>query len=176
VKKSGIKIHSLEKLIATLNGQIAAKDSEIVMLNTTITDLNTNIASMKLTIDTLTAENMARQDTIKDQTTRLHTAYYIVDNYKSLRDKKVLTKEGGFLGIGKKQSVLADFNREPFTMIDISQTPNIAINNTKNARMLSEHPAGSYKWTKAQEKYTGITITDPEMFWKASKYLVVVTN
>jgi hypothetical protein len=41
---------------------------------------------------------------------------------------------------------------------------------------VSTHPSGTYKIQKANEKVTSIEITDPENFWKASKYLVVVAE
>ena len=79
------------------------------------------------------------------------------------------------LGIGKAKSVVPDFNQNAFTQIDYTSTKTISINK-KGAKLVSTHPSGTYKLQTENEKVTSIEITDPENFWKASKYLVVVAE
>ena len=130
---------------------------------------------MQGTMDTMKMEIDTKSMEIVDKTTKLHTAYYTIGTYKQLRDKKIIAKQGGFLGLGKSKSLIPDFNKDAFTQIDYTATSSIAING-KNAKMVSTHPSGSYKLQKENEKVKSIEITDPESFWKASKYLVVVTD
>jgi hypothetical protein len=128
-------------------------------------------------MDTIRTEVKVKQAEIVDKTTKLNTAFYTVGTYKQLRDKKVLSKQGGFLGLGKQPKVVSDFNQDAFTQIDVTSTKSIAINaGGKDARLISTHPNGTYKLQKQNNKVTGIEITDPDKFWKASKYLVVVTE
>jgi predicted nucleic acid-binding Zn-ribbon protein len=176
VRRNNVKLAEFEKMIKSLNMQLAEKDSSINVLNENVLALNGTITNMQGTIDTLSSDNAAKLAEINDKTTRLHTAYYTVGTFKELRDKKVLTKEGGFLGIGKQKTVLPDFNRDAFTQIDLTSTKTININK-KDAKLLSTHPSGSYKLQRdANQQVTAVEITDPETFWKASKYLVVVTD
>jgi uncharacterized protein (DUF3084 family) len=175
VRRSNVKVAELEKMIESLNTQLAMRDSSINALNENVLALNTTITNMQGTIDTMRNDNANKAREISEKTTRLHTAYYTVGNYKTLRDKKVISKQGGFLGLGKQKTVVPDFNREAFTQIDLTSTKTIELN-TKAAKLVSTHPTGTYTLKKENEKITAIEITDPEKFWQASKYLVVVTD
>lgn len=175
VRKSNVKVAELEKMIGSLNSQLAVRDSSINSLNENIFALNGKITTMQTEIDTIVIESARKTAEITDKTTKLHTAYYTVGDYKTLRDKKVLAKQGGFLGLGKAKTMVPDFNREAFTQIDFTSTKTIQLN-TKSAKLLSTHPTGSYNLLSENKKVTAIEITDPEKFWQASKYLVVVTE
>ena len=175
IKKGNVKITELESLMKGLNLQIAEKDSNMVALNAQITNLNGTIVNMQSSIDTMKMDITVKATEISDKTTKLHTAYYTIGTYQQLRDKKVIAKLGGFLGLGKSKTMIPDFNKDAFTQIDYTSTNTIAIN-SKNAKMVSTHPTGSYKLQLENEKVKSIEITDPENFWKASKYLVVITD
>ncbi len=175
LKGSNARIGSLEKMIASLNEQVAQKDSELAVLNLQLLSLNKNIDSLHVFIDTISAQNQFKAQVISDQTTRLHTAFYVVGTYKELRDKNVLNKEGGFLGLGKEQKLKSDFNNEAFTRIDFTQLATITIN-SKGARVLTNHPSDSYRIDGDKKQVRSLMITDAEKFWKVSKYLVIVTN
>lgn len=175
VRKSNVKVAELEKMIASLNTQLAQRDSSISSLNENIVALNGTITNMQGQMDTIKMDVAQKTAEISDKTTRLHTAYYTVGTYKTLRDKKVLSKQGGFLGIGKAKTMVPDFNQEAFTRIDLTSTKTIELN-TKAAKLVSTHPSGTYTLRKENEKITAIEITDPDKFWQASKYLVVVTE
>ena len=96
---------------------------------------------------------------------------------KQLKAKGLLTKEGGFIGLGKTKTMAASFPDSSFKQIDITVMKSIPVN-SKNAKLISEHPANSYKFIRdANKKIESIEITDPAQFWKISKYAVVeITN
>jgi len=175
VRKSNVKVAELEKMIGSLNSQLAVRDSSINSLNENIFALNGQITTMQGEIVTIQSDNAMKAQEITDKTSKLHTAYYTVGDYKTLRDKKVLAKQGGFLGLGKQKTMVQDFNQEAFTKIDFTSTKTIQLN-SKTAKLLSTHPTGSYNMLSENKKVTAIEITDPEKFWQASKYLVVVTE
>jgi DNA repair exonuclease SbcCD ATPase subunit len=178
LKRSNSRIGEFEKMVANLNTQIETKDKELAELNTKLNDLNTQVATLNTNVSTLTVQNEEKTKFIDDQTSKLHTAYYTKGTYKELESKNVLTKEGGFLGIGKEQKITNDFNPDAFAKVDITQTKVIPIE-SKNAKVISTHPTNSYVLeTKEQDKkyVTNLVINDPEQFWKASKYLVVMTQ
>jgi len=176
LKASGGKVAELEKMIATLQDQMAQKNKELEGLNQQIASLNTKVEKLNTDVSDLTAQNTTKQKTIDDQTAAMHTAYYTIGTSKELQTNKVINKEGGFLGLGKHPILRSDFNADAFKTIDITQTTTIAINK-KDAKMITTHPADSYKMDKdAKGQVTNIVITNPDKFWKASKYLVVQTN
>jgi DNA repair exonuclease SbcCD ATPase subunit len=178
LKRSNSRIGEFEKMVANLSQQIEAKDKELAELNTKLNDLNTQVATLNTNVSTLTTQNEEKTKYIDDQTAKLHTAYYTKGTYKELEGKNVLTKEGGFLGIGKEQKVTNDFNPDAFAKVDITQTKVIPIE-SRNAKVITTHPTNSYVLeTKEQDKkyVTNLVINDPDQFWKASKYLVVMVQ
>src|ERR1035437_200869 len=176
VRQSDYKMSSLEKMISTLKAQLISKDSELVDLNKQLLAVNANVVQLKSNIAELKATGEKQTQTINDQTSQLNTAYYVVGTYKDLKAKKVLDKDGGLLGIGSTEKVKVDFNQNAFTRIDITQTNNITIE-SKKAELITTHPASSYKLEKNDKKvFTKLVITNPDKFWEASKYLVIVTD
>jgi chromosome segregation ATPase len=175
LKGSNIKIAGFEKMVASLNLQLGEKDKELADMNSRLANLNTTVDKLNTDVTSLTAENSERQRVIEDQTTKLHTAYYTTGTFKELEAKKIVNKEGGFLGIGREKKLQKDFNSEAFNTIDITKTATIPIE-AKDALVLTNHPSTSYTIEHKGKEVSNITITDPEKFWKASKYLVVVVD
>ncbi len=173
--RSNSKVAKFEKMVATLKEQLAQKEADLALLNEKLGNLNIELATLKVSFDSLSNQNQNQAVVIADQTTKLHTAYYTVGSYKKLRDKKVLVKEGGILGIGKKAKMVPAINDESFVKIDYTQMASIPVNR-KKAELITTHPQGSYKLEKSNDLISDIVITDPEKFWSASKYLVVVTK
>lgn len=173
--RSNSRAAKFEKMVASLKEQITQKEQELALLNEKLGTLNVELATLKTTFDSVATQNQAQATTIADQTNKIHTAYYTVGTYKKLRDKKVLAKTGGVLGLGKKPVVVPAIKDENFTKIDYTQVASIPVN-SKKLQMVTTHPEGSYKIEKANDLISDILITDPEKFWSASKYLVVVTK
>ena len=89
--------------------------------------------------------------------------------------KGVITKKGGFIGIGKTEQLKQDFNTDYFTQVDITETQAIDLF-SKKANILTSHPSDSYKLEGDDESVDKLVILDPVRFWSASKYLVVVVE
>lgn len=181
-KSANVKIKSLDKMIADLNDQIQQKETELASLksdldkaNMQITNLNTQLNTVTSNNQELTAQNTAQANTIAKQTTDLNTAYYVVGTYKELRDKGVVDKEGGFIGLGKNEALKDDFDPSAFTQVDIRNFTELPIN-AKDAKVITSHSTSSYNLVEDNKKVEELQITDPQQFWKTSKYLVVLTD
>lgn len=175
LKNSGNKIAHFETMIKTLNEQIAQKDRELADLNDKLNSLNTQVAQLQTSVDTLTRTTIAQTKTIDEQTTSLHTAYFVVGKSKDLQTMKVIDKTGGLLGIGKTSKLSSNFDNNKFTRIDYVQTSTIPID-SKGAKVITTHPSDSYTLNKDKDKVVSLSITNAEKFWSASKYLVVVKD
>ncbi len=175
LKNSGNKIAHFETMIQTLNEQIAQKDRELADLNDKLNSLNTQVAQLQTSVDTLTRTTIAQTKTIDEQTTSLHTAYFVVGKSKDLQSMKVIDKTGGLLGIGKTSKLSSNFDNNKFTRIDYVQTSTIPID-SKGAKVITTHPSDSYTLNKEKDKVVSLSITNAEKFWSASKYLVVVKD
>jgi peptidoglycan hydrolase CwlO-like protein len=175
LKSSGTKIAHFEQMIQTLNDQIAQKDRELTDLNEKLNALNSQVVQLQTSVDTLTSTTLAQNKTIEDQTTSLHTAYYVVGKSKDLRDMKVIDKTGGLLGIGKTSKLASNVDNNKFTRIDYVQVNTIPID-SKGAKIITTHPSDSYTLNKDKDKVISLQITNADKFWSASKYLVVVKD
>ena len=68
-----------------------------------------------------------------------------------------------------------DFNKDYFTRIDLRVTKTIKLY-SKSAKLMTNHPEGSYSLEKdAQGQYV-LRITNPQNFWSVSKYLVITVK
>lgn len=165
LKNANSKIAGLEKMIENLQAQIDAKDGEIADLKSQLESKNIELSNIQMNLETVEAESSAK-------TAKINTVFYAIGTKKELIEKNVITKEGGFIGIGKSTKVKDDFNKEYFTKVDASQTSSITIG-AKKAKVLSNHPSSSYKLI-GEGKVEKIEITNTDDFWSNSKYLVIV--
>jgi septal ring factor EnvC (AmiA/AmiB activator) len=175
VKKYSAQVAKFQKVIDVLNQEIAQKNNELAALNEKLLAMNNEIAALNVNRDSLTSANVAQTKQINEHVATLHTAYYVVGKSKELVEKKVIDKSGGLLGLGKTSKLSSDFDKEKFTQIDYTQVTTIPLSG-KKAQLVTVHPNDSYTLDKDKDQYTALKIKDPEKFWSASKYLVVVHN
>jgi len=165
LEKSNGKVDELEKMITFLTTQIEEKDLEI-------TGLKNQLERLNIEVTEITAKYEEKTEESNQKTQQLNTAYYAIGTAKELKEKGVLTKEGGFIGIGKTKKLAEDFNKTYFTKVDITQNKSFIIG-AKKAKLVTIHPSNSYKieGLKTADK---LIILNPQEFWGASKYMVLV--
>ncbi|MDQ2180682.1 hypothetical protein [Marinifilum sp. D714] len=171
----------LRKLTDRLKTKLEAKETEIIALNDKVAklnieveNLNGKVTELNGTVLALNTENETKTQEIAEKTAALNTGYYVCGTSKELKEKQVITKDGGFIGIGTTAVLNEDFNESEFKKIDITQTTTIPVKG-KKISLVTSHPTGSYK-VEGTDTVEGITILDPAEFWKSSKYLVVAVR
>jgi hypothetical protein len=178
LNKSGVHSAQLEAMINNLTKQIEEKDVQIAQLkedlvkvNIQVTDLTTKVVDLNANVDNLNTQNTQKQQVIEERTAELNTAYYVVGTNSYLKDKKIITKEGGFIGLGKSKELATEMNKSNFTKVDITTLKGIKIMKDK-ATILTSHPKSSYHLT-GKNLSDSLVITNPKEFWSLSKVLVV---
>lgn len=152
IKQMEEKDEQLKQLRAELN----AKDIHIAELDATINTLNTNVSDLK-------TETEQKAQTIDSQDKQLNTAWFAFGSKKELKAQNVLVKGKVLRG---------NFNKNFFTKIDIRVDKEIKLY-SKSAKILTMHPSSSYTLaTDAKDQYV-LRITNPQLFWSTSKYLVI---
>lgn len=175
-KSSGNKNKELQKLIATLNQQIEEKNTEIQTLNSELENLNIEVKDLTDALVETETRNETQAQIIEEQIDELQTAFYVVGSTKELKEHKIITKEGGFIGLGKNTKLDDNFNKEYFTEISTKTFSKIAIF-AKKATLITTHPKDSYEFEGTDKKVDNLIIKDSKAFWSVSKYLVIeVTN
>lgn len=174
LRGAGKKRAELEQMIASLNGQIETKDAEISQLKADLSNKQLVIRHLEKNLAAMEAVNLEKDAVIEKQVIEKNTVYYIIGNKKYLEENKIVTKEGGFIGLGKTRKVSEDFDKSLFTMADQRDLSALPVFSRK-ARLLTIHPAASYQFSGA-ESIDSLKILHPDDFWSASRYLVVMID
>jgi predicted RNase H-like nuclease (RuvC/YqgF family) len=175
LKNSGIKIASLEKRIQELTIEAENRNNDIIALKSELEKKDFEIAQLNTQVTDLTTTKVQQEGVIDKQTSELNelnTAYFTSGTAKELKEKGLITKEGGFLGIGKIKTLSASAKNEYFTTFDIRNTFSFPVQ-AGQAKLITEHPAGSYKFVKENDQIASLEISNPKEFYKYSKYIVM---
>jgi len=176
LKDSNLKIGEFEKMVAQLNAQIAERDSQVLVLKNDLSKLNFSMTALNASMDSLKTERAQLKSVIEDKTNSLNTAYYLVGTKKELIQDNVVMKTGGIVGISSSIKMKQDFNDSKFQRVDIRQMSEIPLNG-KKIQFVTTHPAGTYQLEKNSNGIVErLKIVNPDKFWSASKYLVVMLN
>jgi len=127
------------------------------------------------TIDSLKKKNKNYLEALQEKTRVENTAYVATGEEKSLVEKEVIKKVGGFLGIFGQTAVLnPEFNQADLKEFHIPQEREIKINaQQRKVEVVTSHPENAYT-LEGNGETTVLKITDIEQFWRAGNYLVVV--
>jgi chromosome segregation ATPase len=148
-----------DKQLQQLREELDAKDIHITELDETINNLNTNVSN-------LTTESSQKSEMISNQDKQLNTAWFVFGTKKELTEQHIYEK-------GKV--LQANFNKNYFTKIDIRVDKEVKLY-SKYAKVLTMHPSSSYTLQRdANDQYI-LRITNPQIFWSTSKYLVVLVK
>ena len=148
-----------EQQLKQLRAELDAKDIHIAELDKTISNLNDNVSDLK-------TESSQKTETINAQDKQLNTAWFVFGTKKELKEQRI---------IDGSKVLQANFNKSYFTKIDIRVEKEIKLY-SKSAKILTMHPSSSYTLQQDANKQYVLRITNPQLFWSTSKYLVVVVK
>jgi len=173
LKNSGGTIKGLQVKVAELETSMKQRETEIAELKVNLTQKDFEIGQLNTRMTDQQIAIAQKDEKISNQFAEMNKGFVAYGTYKTLKAKGLVSKEGGFLGLGKKESLHQDFSDSLFTQVNISETKSIPVN-SKTAKLITEHPSNSYTLVRDKNnKIASIEIKDPEQFWKISKYAVV---
>ncbi|MCR4773592.1 MAG: hypothetical protein K5854_04475 [Prevotella sp.] len=149
-----------DQQLQQLRAELDAKDIHISELDETINNLNTNVSD-------LSNDNAQKTQTINTQDKQINTAWYAFGNKRELKEQGIYSAGGKILQ--------GNFNKNYFTKVDIRDLHEIKFY-SKSARLLTVHPSSSYTLYRDANKQYTLRITNPQVFWSTSKYLVVLVR
>jgi hypothetical protein len=175
LRNSNIKMSQLKRLINSLNGQLDKKNGEISTLNQQLKNKKILIGQLYFKNDSLTYAHKVTGQKLENTIDEMNEAFYAYGTYQELKEKNVLTKEGGFLGIGKNKELKDDFNQDYFSKVDKRLQKSFLLY-AKKAKIVTNHPSNSYEVMGDNGTADSLVIKDIDAFWNASKYLVIVVD
>jgi hypothetical protein len=173
LKNSGREIKGLQEMIAGLEAKLQEHQTEIAALTTTVNERDIEIEELNIIASDLRTTVTEKEELINTQVAEMNKAYLAAGSFKDLKEMGIVSKDGGFLGIGRTESIVNDITDSLFSQIDISQLKYIPVN-SRDAKLITEHPTSSYEFVReGDDKIARIEIKDPAQFWKLSRYAVV---
>lgn len=162
-------IENLKKELESKTQQIETLQTELASKNIRIAELDDAVAGLNQNVNDLMAENKAKSEIVAGQDKALNSAWFVFGTSSELKEQKIISKK--FL---QKTKVLedSDFNKDYFTQIDIRQDKEIKLY-SKEAKLLTAHPDGTYKLVQDEKGQLTLVITNPNKFWSVSRYLVI---
>ena len=148
-----------EQQLQQLRAELDSKDIHIAQLDEKISNLNTNVENLK-------TETQEKSQTISNQNKQLNTAWFVFGTKKELKEQHILV-DGKVLQ--------SNFNKSYFTKIDIRVDKEIKLY-SKSARVLTMHPSSSYTLARDANNQYVLRISNPQIFWSTSKYLVILVK
>ena len=171
LKNSGIKIAGLEKRIQELSLEAETRNNDMIALKGELEKKNFEVAELNTQVTALTATKQEQEVVIEKQTselTELNTAYFTSGTSKELKEKGLITKEGGFLGLGKIKTLSKSATNENFSAFDIRNTFSFNVK-AEGAKLITEHPEGSYKFVTENDQIASLEISNPKEFLQVFK-------
>ena len=170
LRDSSIASEKLKKTLSSLTATLQQKEQELTALREEldmkdihISQLDEQVANLNSDVTQLKDDNAQKEATISQQDKDLHTAWYVFGTKKELKEQNII--QGG-------EVLKGNFNKNYFTKIDIRVDKEIKLM-SRDARLLTSHPAGSYTLLRDANKQYILRIQSPEQFWSTSKYLVI---
>ena len=176
LKNSKYASSQLKKTIANFKEELEAKSQQIETLQTELASKNIRIAELDDAVAGLTqnvadlvAENKVKDAMVATQDKALNAGWFVFGTSSELKDQKIISKK-----LLQKTKVLEneDFNKDYFTQIDIRTDKEIKLY-SKEAKLLTAHPEGTYELVKDDKGQLTLNITNPNKFWSVSRYLVI---
>ena len=168
-----LKGAQLQKTIEGLQKQLEEKDAQLQTLREELDKKDIHIAALDETVNNLntktnrlTAESNQKTETINAQDKQIHTAWYVFGTKKELKEQSIIQD-------GKVMT--GNFNKNYFTKVDNRNLSEIKLY-SKSAKLLTTHPSSSYSLVRDANKQYTLRITNSQLFWSTSKYLVVLVK
>ncbi len=173
LRESSVKSEALRKLVENLSKQLEENEKQMLVLreqldekDVHIMELDEQVANLNTDVKELTTESNQRAETISVQDKQLNTAWFVFGTKDELKEQQILV-DGKVLQ--------SSFNKEYFTKIDIRVDKEVKLYSS-SAKILTSHPSSAYTLQRDANKQYVLRITDPQLFWSTSKYLVVLVK
>lgn len=174
LRQSTVKGDQLRRTLDNLTRQMEEKDAQLKQLqaelqakDVQIGELTEQVSDLTANVNHLQTETDQKSQTISVQDKQLNTAWFVYGTKKELKEQHII-EDGKVLNS-------SNFNRDYFTKIDIRVDKEIRLY-SRSAKLLTAHPSSSYTLTQDANKQYILRITNPQLFWSASKYLVVLVK
>lgn len=173
LKKSGVKVTGLERLIGNLKRSVVEKEAMVAQLSSQVDSLHTQVNGLVATVSAREDTLRTRDQQVEDKRREAATVYYAIGSKKELAQSGVIKASGGVLGMGKTLLPTGAQNETAFVSMDTDQQT-VIVTSSPKARVLSAQPASSYELLLV-DGHMELHILSPAEFRKV-KQVVILTS
>ncbi len=173
---------SLKKTMADMQATIDGLQATIESQKNTMATMEADLTGAKQQVSQLTEQNTTLTDTVGALSTRENTVYYVIGTRKELKDRGIITEEGGtrfliFTRTGEVLKPAANLDPSAFTAVDRRQMTEVKLPDPNREYQLvtNQNIAYSNIPLDAKGRLKGsLQIASPDRFWGQSKFLILV--
>ena len=167
LKARGADLSKMQGLIDNLTRQLEEKDKVIAQLRQDVEQKNFSIADLQKKLNVAmagSAQYEQRAAKAEKELATITSAYVLMGTKEALLD-------GGY--IDKRKHVQTEtMPKGDFTKVNIYQFSELDIP-TRSPKLLTDHPRKSYSIEKIDKENRKLVITNPQLFWSSSRYLII---
>ena len=167
LKARGADLSKMQGLIDNLTRQLEEKDKVIAQLRQEVEQKNFSIADLQKKLNVAmagSAQYEQRAAKAEKELATITSAYVLMGTKEALLD-------GGY--IDKRKHVQTEtMPKGDFTKVNIYQFTELDIP-TRSPKLLTDHPRKSYSIEKIDKENRKLVITNPQLFWSSSRYLII---
>lgn len=167
LKARGADLSKMQGLIDNLTRQLEEKDKVIAQLRRDVEQKNFSIADLQKKLNVAmagSAQYEQRAAKAEKELATITSAYVLMGTKEALLD-------GGY--IDKRKHVQTEtMPKGDFTKVNIYQFTELDIP-TRSPKLLTDHPRKSYSIEKIDKENRKLVITNPQLFWSSSRYLII---
>ncbi len=165
----------LTEFVANLENRIKEQEAQIQTLNAELQKKNIKIDELSKDVKDLKEAAKKKDQQMMQIEDEKYSAYFTIGTKKELRTKNIIDRKGGFIGLGRTSVMADNADFAGFTKIDTRNTQEIPLTG-KKIKLVTPHPTTSYSLEGDPDRPSSIRITNPDLFRKASKCLVIMVN
>ena len=167
LKARGADMTKMQGLIDNLTRQLEEKDKVIAQLRQDVEQKNFSIADLQKKLNVAmagSAQFEQRAAKAEKELATITTAYVLMGTKDALLD-------GGY--IDKRKRVQTEsMPKGDFTKVNIYQFTELDIP-SRSPKLLTDHPRKSYSIEKVDKENRKLVISNPQLFWSSSRYLII---
>jgi hypothetical protein len=168
-KKAFGEIAGLNELIENMKKSLQDREQSIALLETRVKGLESEVQEKSQVI-------AVKDVTIDQQQRKINTAYYVVGTRRELKEKGIITDEGGFLWglLGSTTILSTSFDPMLFSAIDKTKDEVIHVGGEID-EILPRRSEDSFAIAQPDKNTSDLSIVSPGRFWQ-DNYLVIVID
>lgn len=160
LRKNGMQIEGLEKMVASLRRSVSDKEARIAILVERVQSLTTEVHGLTASVE--------------EKRQELGTVYVVMGDRRELTQSGVVVATGGVLGLGKSLKPSGYMNEAVATPVDTDLETVVEIP-APGAQVLTPQPSSSYT-LETNGEVTLLRILDPREFRKIRHVVILTRN